>query len=132
MLNDTIHNLFTNEVLNDLLPPDRADAFFDALYGDVDEGAYDIKLRYINYNLEKNILTFELQLTERPGKCLACNLTFGLPEVFSRHPLINIQGMVEEIESMLDEQVKCLDWELGTTQTAADNLHAIPLKIYLG
>ncbi len=132
MLNDTVRNLFTNEVLNDLLPPDRADAFFDALYGDVDEGAYDIKLRYSNYNLEKNILTFELQLTERPGKCLACNLTFGLPEVFSRHPLINIQGMVEKIESMLDEQVKCLDWELGTTQTAADNLHAIPLKIYLG
>lgn len=132
MLNDNVNNLFTNEVLNDLLPPDRADAFFDALYGDIEEGAYDIKLRYNNYNLEKNILTFELQLTERPGKCLACNLTFGLPEVFSRHPLINIQGMVEKIESMLDGQVKCLDWELGTTQTAAANLHTIPLKIYLG
>ena len=132
MLNDNVRNLFTNEVLNDLLPPDRADAFFDALYGDSNEGAYDIKLRYSNYNLEKNILTFELQLTERPGKCLACNLTYGLPEVFSLHPLINIQGMVEKIESMLDEQVKCLDWELGSTQTAADNLHTIPLKIYLG
>ncbi len=132
MLNDNVRNLFTNEVLNDLLPPDRADAFFDALYGDSNEGAYDIKLRYSNYNLEKNILTFELQLTERPGKCLACNLTYGLPEVFSRHPLINIQGMVEKIESMLDGQVKCHDWELGSTQTAAANLHTIPLKIYLG
>jgi hypothetical protein len=132
MLNDNTQNLFTTEILNNLLPSDRTDAFFEALYGDVDEGAYDISLRFNNYNAEKNILTFELQLAERPGKCLACNLTFGLPEVFSRHPLINIKGMVEKIESMLDGQAKCLDWQLGSTQTAAANLHTIPLTIYLG
>ena len=131
MLNDNINSLFTNDILNNLLPPDRADDFFDALYGDVDEGAYDIKLQFSNYVAEKNILTFELHLTERPGKCLACNLTYGLPEVFSRHPLINIQGMIEKIEVMLDGEAKCLDWKLGPTQAESDNLHTIPLTIYL-
>jgi hypothetical protein len=132
MLNNNINCLFTMDILNNLLPPDRADVFFDALYGDVDEGVYDIKLQFSNYVAEKNTLTFELHLTERPGKCLACNLTYGLPEVFSRHPLINIQGMVEKIEVMLDGQAKCLDWQLGSTQTESDNLHTIPLTIYLG
>jgi hypothetical protein len=132
MLNDNINSLFTIDILTNLLPPDRADVFFDALYGDVDEGAYDIKLQFSNYVAEKNTLTFELHLTERPGKCLACNLTYGLPEVFSRHPRINIQGMVDKIEVMLDGQAKCLDWKLGSTQTESDNLHTIPLTIYLG
>jgi hypothetical protein len=132
MLKNNIQNLFTTEILNDLLPSDRADAFFEALYGDIDEGAYDISLSFSNYNAEKNILNFELQLAERPGKCLACNLTYGLPEVFSRHPLINIKGMVEKIESMLNGQIKCLDWQLGSTQTTEANLHTIPLTIYLG
>jgi hypothetical protein len=132
MLNNNISGLFTIDVLKNLLPPDRADVFFDALYGDVDEGAYDIKLQFNNYEAENNTLTFELHLTERPDKCLACNLTYGLPEVFSRHPLINIQGMVEKIESILDGRAKCLDWELGSTQTDTDNLHTIPLTIYLG
>jgi hypothetical protein len=132
MLKNNIQNLFTTEILNDLLPSDRADAFFEALYGDIDEGAYDISLSFSSYNAEKNILNFELQLAERPGKCLACNLTYGLPEVFSRHPLINIKGMVEKIESMLNGQIKCLDWQLGSTQTTEANLHTIPLTIYLG
>jgi hypothetical protein len=132
MLNNNINDLFTNEILNALLPADRADYFFDALYGDVDEGSYDIKLHFSHYNAEKNILAFELHLTERPGKCLACNLTYGLPEVFSRHPLINIQGMVDKIESMLNGQAKCLDWQLGSTQASSANLHTIPLNIYLG
>jgi hypothetical protein len=132
MLKNNIQNLFTTEILNDLLPSDRADAFFEALYGDIDEGAYDISLSFSSYNAEKNILNFELQLAERPGKCLACNLTYGLPEVFSRHPLINNKGMVEKIESMLNGQIKCLDWQLGSTQTTEANLHTIPLTIYLG
>jgi hypothetical protein len=77
-------------------------------------------------------LSFELQLHERPEKCLACNLTYGLPEVFSRHPLLNIKGMVEKIESLLGEETKCISWELGTTQTPASNMHIIPLTIRLG
>ncbi len=89
MLLDNVNDLFTKEVLNDLLPPHRSDEFFEALYGDPDEGAYDISLAFKEYDSAGKMLLFELQLHERPGKCLACNLTYGLPEVFSRHPLIN-------------------------------------------
>ena len=132
MLNNDINTIFSTDKLDTLLPADRADEFFDALYGDVNEGAYDIKLYFSNYNSEKNILSFELRLTERPGKCLACNLTYGLPQVFSRHPLINVQGMVEKIEEMLCGKAKCLDWELGSTEVSENNFHSIPLNIYLG
>ena len=37
-------DVFTPECLNDLFPPQRTDDFFDALFGDAEEGAYDIRL----------------------------------------------------------------------------------------
>ena len=129
MLPENVEALFTREILSELLPPQRSDEFFEALYGDPDEGAYDIRLAFKNYDSDKKVLSFELQLHERPGKCLACNLTYGLPEVFSRHPLININGMVKKIEALLGEETNCDSWELGRTQTPQDNLHVIPLKI---
>jgi hypothetical protein len=92
----------------------------------------DISLSFIDYDSGQKTLAFELQLHERPGKCLACNLTYGLPEVFSRHPLLNIKGMVEKIESLLGGEAKCISWKLGTTQTPAASMHAIPLTIRLG
>jgi hypothetical protein len=126
------NNIFSKEVLKDLLPPQRSDEFFEALYGDADEGAYDISLSFKNYDSEQKVLSFELQLYERPEQCLACNLTYGLPEVFSRHPLINIHGMVKKIEALLGGDAKCIDWELGRTQTPAANMHTIPLTVRLG
>ncbi len=131
MLQEDISTIFTSKVLQDLLPPQHSDGFFEALYGDADEGAYDISLAFKKHDPQKNTLTFEMQLRERPEKCLACNLTYGLPEVFSRHPLINVQGMVEKIEALLGGAAKCTGWELGRTQTPADNLHTIPLTIWL-
>ena len=109
-----------------------SDDFFEALYGDADEGAYNISLSFISYDPEQKILSFELQLHEKPGKCLACNLTYGLPEVFSRHPLINIKGLVEKIEVHLGGDTKCISWELGHTRTPDSTMHAIPLIIQLG
>jgi len=132
MLHTNINDIFTKEVLQELLPQQRSDEFFEALYGNSDEGAYDISLSYKNYDTDKKALCFELQLHERPDKCLACNLTYGLPEVFSRHPLINIRGMVEKIEALLGGDAKCVSWELGHTQTPAPNMHTIPLTIFLG
>jgi len=126
------NELFTKDVLNDLLPPQLSNDFSEALYGDATEGAYDISLAFGDYDAEQNKLFFELQLHERPGKCLACNLTYGLPRVFSGHPLLNIEGMVKKIESQLGEDTKCIGWELGTTQTPASSMHAIPLIIQLG
>ena len=132
MLLKDMNDLFTKEVLEDLLPSQLSNDFFDALYGDADEGAYNISLSFKNYDSENQILSFELQLHERPEKCLACNLTYGLPDVFSRHPLINIKGMVEKIEALLGGNTKCISWKLDRTQTPASNMHAIPLIIQLG
>jgi len=132
MLQKNLNDLFTKEILEDLLPSQMSNDFSEALYGDANEGAYDISLSFINYDADKKILSFELQLHERPEKCLACNLTYGLPEVFSRHPLLNIKGMIEKIEAILGGETKCTSWKLGHTQTPTSNMHAIPLIIQLG
>ena len=84
----TFEQLFTQRALRELFPRDRADLFFEGLYGDSSEGAYDINLVFKGQ--DRDTLEFEFQLEQRPGKCLACNLTYGLPEVFSRHPMIDI------------------------------------------
>ena len=131
MQQKNLNALFTKDVLEDILPSQLSNDFFEALYGDADEGAYNISLSYKIYDSEQKTLSFELQLHERPEKCLACNLTYGLPDVFSRHPLINIKGMVEKIEALLGGDTKCTSWKLGRTQTPASNLHIIPLIIQL-
>ena len=112
---DNLNEIFTNEALKELFPPQRADDFFEALFCDAGEGAYDIGLSYMGYNKRTNSLSFNLDLQERPGCCLACNLTYGLPEVFSRHPVINIKGLVADIEKKLDGKAHCTEWKLGTT-----------------
>ena len=122
-------DLFTPEILNQLFPEDRSDRFFDALYGDVEEGAYDICLEYSG--TRKNRLEFMLLLTQRPGKCISCSLTYGLPEVFSRHPIINIKGLVQNIDALLDGKIRCVDWRLGSTREISNSVHAIPLEIIL-
>lgn len=124
--------VFTPETLEKLFPADRADAFFDAMFGDASEGAYDIALRFDGAEGAGNQLRFSLCLHERPGKCLACNLTYGLPEVFSRHPIINIKGLAAKITALLGDKATCTDWKLGTTQTVSKKLHVIPLMISLG
>jgi len=120
---------FSDQTLDEIFPETRADQFFEALYGDIEEGAYTIGLKFRHYDSEENFLFFELELKERPGKCLACNLTYGLPEVFSRHPVINIKGLVSEIEKRLGNGAKCREWTLGPTRSVSNNLHAIPLTI---
>jgi hypothetical protein len=132
MQTEDLDKIFSKEVLEDLLPPQISDQFFDALYGDADEGAYDISLSFNSYEPENNVLSFDLRLRERPDKCLSCNLTFGLPQVFSRHPMINIAGLVEKICALLGNGAQCVDWQLGSTQTPAADIHSIPLTIQLG
>ena len=129
MSHDTFANVFTSETLQKLFPQERADEFFDALFGDASEGAYDIALGY--GGTTGGSLVMELLLTERPGHCLACNLTQGLPQVFSRHPIINIGGLVKEIDSLLGENASCGEWRLGYTEQRGRSLHVIPLTITL-
>jgi len=127
MTSDSLKHIFTPEVCAELMPADTADRFFDALFGDASEGSYDLELSYRSSDSET--LVFDILLHERPGHCLACNLTYGLPEVFSRHPVININGIVEKIDDMLDERQKTGDWKLGATTQRSQALHSIPLLI---
>ena len=123
------NDIFSPDVLEELFPEDRSDRFFDALYGDSTEGAYDIHLEFKAHS--QNRLLFELHLAQRPDKCLTCSLTYGLPTVFSRHPVINIKGLVQQIEERLDGQARCSDWQLGATREVSNTRHVIPLVISL-
>ena len=118
-------NIFTKQKLEDIFPDNRADRFFEALYGDASEGAYDISLEFSR--MEKTTLVFEFHLKQRPGKCLACNLTYGLPEVFLRHPVININELAKKINSLLGEQAACTNWKMGTTKKLTTQLYILPL-----
>ena len=121
--------MFSRTTLRQLFPPQRTDAFFDALFGDASEGAYDIELSFDGYDRTAKTLRFLLNLRERPGCCLACNLTYGLPEVFARHPVIDLKGLVRDIEVRLGGEMVCGDWRLGRTVQQDNALHSIPLEI---
>lgn len=129
MNTQTLTDIFTEDVLESIFPADRSNEFFEALFGDPSEGSYDIRLRFHGYDKSSSTLKFHLDLHERPGCCLACNLTYGLPEVFARHPVIHIKGVVREIEKKLGGQATCADWKLGATIQRNVNLHSIPLTI---
>ncbi len=124
-----IDAIFTPEALLQLFPKERSHDFFDALFGDASEGAYDIELAY--NGTDGKSITLELHLHERPGRCLACNLTQGLPQVFARHPVINVAGVVEAVDKMLTGQAKCQEWSLGHTEQRRKEMHLIPLIIKL-
>lgn len=121
--------IFSRTTLRELFPQERTDAFFDALFGDASEGAYDIELSFDGYDRGAKTLRFLLNLRQRPGRCLACNLTYGLPEVFARHPVIDLKGLVRDIEGRLGGEMVCGDWRLGRTVQQDNALHSIPLEI---
>ena len=127
MTEDSLAKLFNSKTCGDLLPPGTADEFFEALFGDASEGSFDLELAYRSG--DSNSLRFEILLHERPSHCLACNLTYGLPEVFSRHPVININGIVEKIDAVLGDRGNTGGWILGATSERSQSLHAIPLNI---
>jgi hypothetical protein len=129
MLVENIDQLFPETALSQLFPAERADAFFEALYGDAAEGAYDITLLF--HGLKENALEFRFDLHRRPGKCLACNLTYGLPQVFSRHAIIDIEGLVRGIGNRLTGKATCSRWKLGETKEISSDLHVVPLTVFL-
>jgi len=122
-----IKKRMTRESLDQLFPPDRSDRFFEALYGDISEGAYDIQLAFKSYSEGK--LELEFHLKQRPDKCMVCNLTYGLPEVFKRHPIINIKGLTKKLEEMFEGMIRCTIWKLGSTAEMSNKLHVIPLVV---
>jgi hypothetical protein len=129
MGNASFETLFSPDRLEALFPPERADRFFEALFGDAGEGAYDIRLDYDGFQDDR--LQFLFRLTERPGKCLSCSLTYGLPHVFSRHPVIDVAGLVGDIDQLLDGSHTCGTWEIGRTIEFDRSHHAVPLTIHI-
>jgi len=121
--------VLTQRVLDEIFPSNRADQFFAALFFFASEGAYDIKLVYIGETDDQ--IDFEFQLKQRPGKCLACNLTYGLPEVFKRHPVIDVAGVVRQIDSQMIDGKRCGQWTLGRTREISRTLHALALTVKL-
>ena len=117
------------ENLDKLFPPERADRFFEALLGDVSEGAYDIRLALTDVAGDRLELAFQLQ--QRPGKCLRCSLTYGLPRVFSRHPVIGLDDLVAAISLELEGLADCSRWEMGSTREMSPTLHSIPLTVFI-
>ena len=120
--------IFTPEILAQMLPATRSDEFFEALFGDPEEGAYDIRLAFAGHPRPATYL-FELRLIQRPGKCLVCNLTHGLPEVFSRHPVINLKGLTAAIATRLGLAPERASAQLKATREVSRELHIVPLVI---
>jgi len=118
-------DIFTDEKLRTIFPSGRADDFFEALFGDAEEGSYDIELGYVGAG--DATLDFELRLIQRPGKCLACNLTYGLPQVFARHPVINADGIADAVAQAVGGAAA--SWQFGPTRETSGELHVIPLTI---
>ena len=121
--------VFSGKVMARIFPADRTDRFFDALFGDPAEGAFDIRLEYDGNN--GNQLSFTFKLRQRPGKCLVCNLTYGLPQVFERHPVIDLGGIIKNIEKRMGGELQCDRWELGSTRELSREFHVIPLTLTL-
>lgn len=118
-------SIFTKEKLLELFPASKTDEFFDALYGDAESGAYDIELAFVQATNDS--LEFAFHLNQRNGACLACNLTYGLPQVFMRHPIINIKGLTEELAALAGKSNAT--FELGRTKEESAARHSIPFVI---
>lgn len=119
--------IFTPVELKNIFPPQRSDDFFDAFYGGSEDSHFDIRFDFAGTRDNKLIFSFEL--IQRPGKCLACNMTYGLPHVFARHPIINVKGLAGDIASRMGADPSTLKWTLGETLTKSSELHEIPLII---
>lgn len=120
---DTVCN---QQWLDSIFPAERTDAFFEALFGGAEEGAYDIRLVFRSKDDVQ--LNFAFELHQRPGKCLACNLTYGLPQVFQRHPVINVKGVAEEVAKSCGWEK--WHWALGATEERSRELHCIPFAVF--
>ncbi|WP_298066852.1 pancreas/duodenum homeobox protein 1 [uncultured Mailhella sp.] len=119
--------IFSPACLNEVFPPERTDQFFEALFGDAEDGAYDIRLSLLSGNADT--LKFLFELHQRGHACLACNLTHGLPAVFLRHPVINIRGVTAELARRVGWEDGTWTWSLGDTEEVSTALHVIPLVL---
>lgn len=119
--------IFTPACMNEVFPAERTDRFFEALFGDAEDGAYDIRMSLLKAS--DNRLDFLFELHQRGDACLACNLTHGLPAVFLRHPVIDIKGVTAELARWAGWADGTWEWSLGGTDEISRALHVIPLTL---
>ncbi len=131
MQEKSVETVINDDFLNGIFPHEKTDEFFEALYGGAEAGAFDISLHYVGFDSNRNVLYLEFRLTERPGKCLACNLTYGLPQVFQRHPTIDVAGIASAVEQALSPEWKVKEWHVGSTQVISQKINSIPLTLLL-
>ncbi|WP_456370168.1 hypothetical protein [Thermodesulfatator atlanticus] len=117
--------------IKSLLPRERIDEFFEAFYFG-EEPAYFLELGLREWAPEAGKIVLELRLLARPGMCLACNLNSGLPAVFKKHPILNLEGIVQEIAQKIGPEYQVLSWDLVWTEQINHDLHVIPLVIKEG
>lgn len=119
--------IYTAEWCAHIFPPERTNEFFEALFGDPNDGAYDIELAFAG--ADGDMLEFYFNLHQRGKQCLACNLTYGLPKVFERHPIINSASLAQKAAEAVGKSLK--EWKLGPTEEDSKALHRVPLYIWL-
>jgi hypothetical protein len=118
----------TQEQFDTLFPSERTNEFFEALFGDADEGAYNIRIEPNTESETRVDCMFALH--QRPGKCLVCQLTHGLPHVFERHPLINAAGLAKEIAILKGWDPESVKWTIGETIQHSRALLTIPFAVF--
>ena len=126
--NQDLTQKFSQKNLDQIFPPEKTNDFFEAMLGDASEGAYNIRLIY--QGIKDNVLHFAFELAERPEKCLACSVTYGLPQVFKRHRIIDTENIVKEVQAIIGN-VNVLSWELQPTLPIEQKVHLVPLHITL-
>jgi len=124
--NQDITQIFSQKILDKIFPPEKTNAFFEAMLGDASEGAYDIRL--IFKGVKENIIQFAFELTQRPGKCLVCSVTYGLPQVFKKHRIINTENIVDQIKTIIGN-ANVITWDILPTLQIEQNKHLVPLHI---
>lgn len=122
-----MESIYTAEWCRAVFPPERTEEFFEALFGDPDDGAYNIELVFVGR--EGDRLEFNFYLQQRGDKCLACNLTHGLPKVFERHPIINGAGLAQAAASAAGRALG--EWKCGPTREDSKALHRVPFYVWL-
>ena len=120
-------NVFTPSVMSQLFPPQKTNLFFEALFGDAEDGAYDIRMSFLSGS--DGVLNFLYELHQRGNACLACNLTHGLPHVFERHPVIDAKGTAQAIARLAGWEDDAWEWQIGSTEEISTALHVIPLRL---
>lgn len=122
-----VYDVFTSECPNDLFPIQRTNDLFGVLSGDAEEEACDIRLVVDPEEGDDGELHFYFELRQYTGRCLVCNLTYSLPQVFGRHPIINLKGLVSDIASHAGWEPGDVRWHAGTMGSLSGVLYRTPL-----